>query len=264
MFSPQTIKGLILDMDGVLWRASVPIGDLSRNFTRIEELGLKVSIASNNSAYTVATYQQKIASFGVCLDQSQIISSAVVSASTLKRKYPQGGKVFVIGEGGLFETLAEQGFEHTDESDVLAVVVGLDRTITYEKIKHAARLIRAGIPFIGTNPDKTYPEPDGLIPGTGSILAAIEAAAGVKPQIMGKPETEIFTLCLERMGLSAGQTMAVGDRLEADILCGQKMGMQTALVLSGVSTREQAENWRPAIDWIGDSLEKLIFDGFIG
>ncbi|MFN2198893.1 MAG: HAD-IIA family hydrolase [Anaerolineales bacterium] len=264
MFNLQQIKGLILDMDGVLWRGSVPIGDLVKIFARIKHLGIKITLATNNSGFTVATYQQKLANFGVDLDQSQIISSGVVAAAFLKRNHPNGGEVYIIGGDGLFETLADQGFEASNSNDVPAVVVGLDREINYEKIKHAARLIRNGALFIGTNPDNTYPDPDGLSPGTGSILAAVGAAAGVRPKIMGKPETEIVKICLERMNISSDQALVVGDRLETDIECGQRLAVKTALVLSGVTTRDMADNWQPPIDWIGESLETLVFDGIAG
>lgn len=256
------IRGLILDMDGVLWRGDEPIGNTNQIFNKIKQLGLKVVLASNNSTQTVNQYLEKLRNLQVNLDEEQIVSSAVVTACYLKNLYPNGGDVYVVGENGLSVTLDSLGFKINTDGQVLAVVVGLDRYVTYEKIKIASRLIRAGALFIGTNPDPTYPAPDGIHPGVGAIIAAIEAASGVKPVILGKPETKMFELCLERMELEPHETVIVGDRLETDIECGQRLGLHTALVLSGVTDRVKAEKWLPKIDWIANNLEDLLFNYF--
>jgi 4-nitrophenyl phosphatase len=262
IFNSNQIKGLILDMDGVLWRGSQAIGDLAANFTRIQELGLQVVLASNNSTSTVETFVNKVNNLGGNISKHQVISSSVVAAEYLQGQFPEGGPVYAVGEGGMLEILAAAGFIHTENHQPLAVVVGLDRHIDYEKIKRAALYIRQGAKFVATNPDRTYPAPEGLFPGAGAIVAAVEAASEVSPIYVGKPETRIFEVCLKRMGLSAGQVMVVGDRLETDIACGQKLGMKTALVLSGVTTREQADAWKPPIDWIGADLATLLFNVF--
>ncbi len=125
------------------------------------------------------------------LDVLQIVNSADATAQFLSRHFPGGGPVYIIGENGLTETLENQGF-YISERDVLAVIVGMDRKVNYEKLGKAATLIRSGAMFIGTNPDRTYPTPEGLMPGAGSILAAVVAASETEPQIMGKPEPEMF------------------------------------------------------------------------
>jgi 4-nitrophenyl phosphatase len=122
-------------------------------------------------------------------------------------------------------------------------------------------LIRAGIPFIGTNPDLTYPTPDGQVPGAGAVLALLDAASGIHPLILGKPGTAIYHICLERLGTKPGETLVVGDRIETDIAGGQAAGCPTALVLSGVATIEQARKWQPPPDWIGQDLETLVLNG---
>lgn len=256
------IRGLILDMDGVIWRGNEPIGNTKKIFNRINQLGLKVVLASNNSTKTVKQYLKKLQQFDVFLDEEQIISSAVVTACYLKKRFPNGGDVYIVGENGLVDSLSSQGFNFNDKGNILAVVVGLDQSVTYEKIKIASQLIRAGAIFIGTNPDPTYPAPDGIYPGVGAIIAAIEAASETKPLILGKPETKMFELCLERMELQPHETIIIGDRLETDIESGQRLGLHTALVLSGVTDRVNAEQWTPKIDWIAESLEVLLFHYF--
>ena len=256
------IKALILDMDGVLWRENAPIGDLPSIFARIHERGLKVALATNNATKTVDEYLERFAGFGVTLEAWQVITSAVAAADVLGKRFPKGGAVFIVGENGIQRALEERGFQPiidpADETPPVAVVSSFDRGVTYQKLRRATLHIRAGAPFYGTNPDKTFPTPQGLIPGAGSILAAIEAAAGVEPLIIGKPQPAMMVMALERLGTSPEETLVVGDRLETDIAAGQAAGCKTALVLSGVSTKEQAEKWQPAPDLVVEDLASLV------
>ena len=256
------IKALILDMDGVLWRDSMPIGDLPAIFARIRERGLKVALATNNATRTIDEHLDKIAGFGVRLEPWQIISSAAAAANVLSKDFPNGGAVFIVGENGIQRALEERGFtsiiDPDDETMPVAVVGGIDRAITYQKLRRATLHIRAGIPFYGTNPDKSFPTPEGLIPGAGAILASIEAATDVKPIIIGKPEPAMMYMALEKLGTTPEETLVVGDRLETDIAAGQAARCKTALVLSGVSTLEQAQQWQPAPDFIFDDLGTLV------
>ncbi|HEX9028156.1 MAG TPA: HAD family hydrolase, partial [Anaerolineales bacterium] len=183
------IRGAILDLDGTLWRSDTPIGDLPSIFKRFAELEIRPILATNNATLDISQYLTKLEGFGVCLDPYQVINSGQAAAYLLRSRFPQGGKVYIVGEDGLHRALAEAGFVHSEDSDALAVVAGMDRRITFEKLTRATEAIRAGAIFIGTNPDTTFPMPGGkLIPGAGSILAAIAAASGVEPTIAGKPE----------------------------------------------------------------------------
>lgn len=261
VFHAKKIRGMILDMDGVLWRGSESIGELPEIFQTIQSLGYKVTLASNNATKSQEQFLEKLVSFGVNqIEKSQIINSTHVAGRFLKKQHPSGGAIYAVGEAGMIHTLSEYGFCHSENNDVCAVVVGLDREINYQKIDHASRLIRRGVPFIGTNPDQTYPTPDGFSPGAGAMIAAIETASGVPARIMGKPHPEIFYACLESMELMPEQVIAVGDRLSTDISCGQTAGCYTALVLSGITTLEEAEQWEPSIDWIGPDLASLLHD----
>jgi 4-nitrophenyl phosphatase len=253
------IRGAILDLDGTLWRGTAPIGDLPAIFARFEALSIRFILATNNATMDIGMYQDKVASYGVRLEHQQIINSGQAAAHLLHHDYPDGAPVYIVGEEGLHRALAEAGFVYSEGDDAVAVIAGMDRKITYEKIMHATLLIRRGVRYIGTNPDATFPMPGGkIIPGAGSILAAITTASGVQPTIAGKPSPAMFELALERMGTRPQETISVGDRLETDIAGGQNAGCRTALVLSGVTTLAQAQAWRPQPDLIAPDLTHIL------
>jgi 4-nitrophenyl phosphatase len=251
------VCALILDMDGVLWRSAESIGNLPKVFAAIESLGLKVTFATNNATLSAKAYQEKLGGFGVTVETWQIINSSMATAFYLKKIFPAGGPVYVVGEDGLIDTLAESGFYHSEDG-AIAVVAGLDRQVTYQKLRRATSLIRSGLPFIGTNPDKTLPVPDGFATGAGAILGAIEIATDVKPVIAGKPSPAMLELAMQRMQTTTADTLVVGDRLDTDILGGYNAGCRTALVLSGVTTASQLEKWTPKPDLVAANLESLL------
>ena len=251
---------MILDMDGVLWRDDQPIGDLPTIFDRINRLGIRFVMATNNSTNTVEQYVQKVRRFGISVESWQIINSSLATAALLKKRFPDGGPVFVVGEQSLVDTLEEAGFYNLpqDDAPVLSVVAGMDKTLTYKKLLRATYLIRSGVPFIGTNPDRSFPTPQGLAPGAGAVLAAIQAASDVAPEIAGKPAPAMYQLAVERLGTQPGETIVVGDRPETDIQGGQALGCLTALVLTGVVNLDQAQSWQPAPDLILNDLTTLV------
>jgi 4-nitrophenyl phosphatase len=256
------VRGLILDGDGVLWKDSEPIGDLAAVFRLISRRQLTATVATNNAMMTVDEYLTKLRDFGVALDAWQIVTAGEATADTLASAFPQRGPVFVVGEHGLRRALRERGFEVAVDPGLdrafVAVIAGIDQDFTYAKLQRASSLIRAGVPFYGTNPDPTFPTPRGLVPGAGAVLAAIAAASGREPTIVGKPAPLLFRTAAGRMQLSAESLLVVGDRLETDIAGGQAFGARTALVLSGVSTSQQAANWSPSPTLIASSLEQLL------
>jgi 4-nitrophenyl phosphatase len=220
-------------------------------------LGLQAAFVTNNATRTVDQYVEKFSGFGAQVAGELVFTSAKATAEHLAAEHPDGGSVFILGERGLVEALAERGFAHR-ESDVQAVVVGLDRAISYEKLTTATLLIRAGAAFIGTNPDVTLPSPAGLAPGAGALIAALEASTGQQAEIIGKPKAALLEAALAHLGLEASQALMVGDRLETDIAAGQAAGCATALVLSGASSRTQAEAWSPPIEYIANDLSELL------
>jgi 4-nitrophenyl phosphatase len=152
----KNIKGLVLDMDGVLWRENEAIGDLNATFTKFEKAGLKFIMATNNSTKTPEQYVEKLASLGANVRSDQIITSGMGVAYLLQKRFPQRGSIHVVGEPSLKKTIEEAGFT-LSEKDPVAVVAAVDRNITFEKLKVATLLIRRGIPFYAANPDRTFP-----------------------------------------------------------------------------------------------------------
>lgn len=258
---PETIKALIIDMDGVIWKADAPIGDLARTFHRVRERGLKFVFATNNSSRTSDQYTARLKEFGVEVEPWQIVTSSHATAHAVARKFPPGTRVFMIGEDGLRVAFEEKGFEILpveDASRAEVVVMGIDRNVTFQKLAEATLLVRRGVPFYATNPDKTFPTPRGEIPGAGAWYSIIVTASDVQPVVAGKPYPFLMELSLEKLGTTSRETLVIGDRLETDIAAGQAVGCPTALVLSGVSTLEEADLWRPKIDFIARDLTELI------
>jgi 4-nitrophenyl phosphatase len=258
---PPTIRSLILDMDGVLWKADSPIGDLPAIFRRIEERGLGVAFATNNGSRTPEQYVERLAGFGVMIQPDQVLTSALALAIMLKEKLPSGAAVYVIGEDGLYSAVSAYGFHPLpveEAENAQAVIIGIDRKINFEKMREATLLVNRGVPFFATNPDKTFPTPRGEIPGAGAWISVIETATNVTPVFAGKPAPHLLEYARQRLGTPQAETLVVGDRLETDIAGGQAAGMPVALVLSGVSTQAEASHWRPAIDMIASNLAELV------
>ena len=254
-------------MDGVLWKGDVPIGDLPSIFNRIHTLGLKVAFATNNGTQTPEQYVDRLAGLGVFVEPWQVVTSAMGVAELLAQRFQAGAAVFAIGGPGVMAALRNRGFELLSFEDLdrggsnkpQAVVMGIDSQINFNKICEAALLVRSGVPFYATNPDKTFPTPRGEIPGAGAWISVIVTATSVEPIYAGKPSPYLFELTRERLGTTKEETLVVGDRLETDIAGGQAGGMPTALVLSGVSTRAQADSWKPKVDLIVNNLSALLF-----
>lgn len=258
---PTHIKGLILDMDGVIWRADTPIGDLPSIFQRIRERGLKYVFATNNSTKTSEQYVARLQAFGVEAEPWQVITSSQAAAHIVAQRFPPGTKVFMIGEDGLRIPLEREGFEIVSveqASQAEVVAMGFDRAINFVKTSEAALLVRRGIPFYATNMDRTFPTPRGQIPGAGAWVSVITTATGIQPTVAGKPFPFLMEFALEKLGTKNEETLVVGDRLETDIAAGQAVGCPTAVVLTGVSSRMQAEEWIPPPAIIIESLEELI------
>jgi len=248
-------------MDGVLWKADTPIGDLPAIFSRIRERGLKVAFATNNGSRTPGQYAERLAGFGVDVEPWQVVTSALGVAGLLGKKIPAGSPVFAIGGQGVMDALTEGGFPPlpVEEAEkARAVVIGVDRLINFDKMVEATLLVRRGVPFLATNPDKTFPTPRGEIPGAGAWISVIVTATGIEPVYAGKPAPFLLDLARERIGTSRAETLVVGDRLETDIAGGQAAGCPVALVLSGISTRQEADAWKPKVDLVAPDLATLI------
>ena len=251
------IEAVVSDMDGVLWRGDAPLPAMSEFFAFLRERNIPFALATNNSGRHPREYIKKLAKMGVPdMQEEQIITSGTATADYLKMQYPDGARLFVIGNPGLPKILEESGFTIA-ENDVDAVVVGIDFEFTYAKARHATLLIRNhGTTFIGTNPDLTFPSPEGLVPGAGSVIGMIQIATDIEPIIIGKPKRAMFDVAVQRLGSSPNKTLMIGDRINTDIEGGKNAGLQTAMVLTGVNQREDIGNITP--DYVFEGLPELI------
>jgi 4-nitrophenyl phosphatase len=250
------LRYLIVDMDGVLYRGAEPIpgmGDFL-GFLRARDIGFV--LVTNNSTRTPQQFVDKLAGMGVDIAPGEVLTSALATADYLAGIAPPGTRLFVVGQEGLLAALAEKGFDLVDD-DAEYVVAGMDFNIGYERLAEATLQIRAGARFIGTNPDKTFPSERGIVPGAGSLLAFLEAATGVRPRVIGKPQTILVEQALARMGAAPQASGMLGDRLETDILAGQRAGLATLLVLSGITDRQLLSGAEIRPDLVFDDVGHL-------
>ena len=213
-------------------------------------------LVTNNATKTQQSFADKLARFGVEISPDEIITASIATAEYLKQHFEPGARMFAIGDG-VRHAIEAAGFTLA-EHDVAAVVVGMDTNLTYAHLRTATVLINRGAAFIGTNPDKSFPFEGGLAPGNGAILAALTAATGVEPFIVGKPYPPMFRLALRTLGVDAAHAAMVGDRLETDILGGRHAGMKTILVFSGVTSPQLLAESDIQPDWAFNGLEDLL------
>ncbi|HFD12743.1 MAG TPA: HAD-IIA family hydrolase [Crenotrichaceae bacterium] len=245
-------RAFIIDMDGVLWHGDQAVEGLVDFFHALNKKNIRFILATNNASLTPEQYVSKLQRMGVSVQASQILTSGMATALYLSEQVtPSATRVYVIGEQGARQPLLDQGFHLTGDYEIYSddrssvgadvVVCGKDEMLNWDKLATATLNIHAGARFIGTNADTTLPTERGLTHGNGAILAALEAATGVAPTIIGKPEPIMYRQALELLIVNPAQTIAIGDRLETDILGAVRAGIGSILVLSGVSTEAEAD-----------------------
>src|SRR4051812_7625077 len=247
-----------MDMDGVLVREEHPIPGAGEFIARLSELKIPFLVLTNNSIYTRRDLAARLAASGLIVPEQSIWTSALATADFLADQRP-GGTAFVIGESGLTTALHANGYTLT-ERDPDYVVLGETRTYSFERIAQAIRLIVNGARFIATNPDATGPTPDGPLPATGAVAALVSHATGVDPYFVGKPNPLMMRSALNTLDAHSETTAMVGDRMDTDIVSGLEAGLEGILVLTGVTTREQAERYPFRASRIVDSVADLIGD----
>ena len=230
----QSLRNLVIDMDGVLYRGDELIAGTRELISLLRRMEIGFVLATNNATRTPQQFVDKLAGMGVQIHTHEVLTSSLATASYLARVAPPGAKVFVVGMEGLRSALEGAGFRLV-ANGAQFVVAGMDFAICYDRLAQASLQIRAGARFIGTNPDLTFPSERGILPGAGSLLAFLEAASGVKPVVIGKPGTAMMEQALDRMAAEPATTAMLGDRLETDILAGRRAGLRTILVMSGVT-----------------------------
>lgn len=252
------IKALMIDMDGVLYRGKAALPGNAEIFRFLEKNKFKFKVVTNNATVNAAMVRTKLQAVGVDLAEDKIMTSGAAAAAYIASHAPAGAGVYVLGEEPLVQEVSSRGLRLAGR-DADYVVVGLDRTVTFEKLMIATLAIRHGARFIGTNPDKTLPmENNEMIPGAGSIIAAVSTATDQQPLLIGKPEPTIFQQVLDELQVDPQQAASLGDRLETDILGGKRLGMTTILVMTGVSTAEDLARSQVQPDYVFQDIPALL------
>ncbi|HEU4461098.1 MAG TPA: HAD-IIA family hydrolase [Solirubrobacterales bacterium] len=253
--------GLLVDLDGVVWIGREPVPGSPEALQALLGAGKRLVFVTNNPGKHPAAYAERLGGMGVAVEESQIVTAGMVVARLAgEAAAGAGGGVFVIGAPALKEMVAAAGGrvlsgEQGPEAD--AVVVSGHRGFDYGELLTAKRALDGGAALFATSHDPTMPFPGGEVPGTGAILAAVETASGKRATIAGKPEPHLFAMAREALGECESVAM-VGDRLSSDIEGGCRAGLETILVLSGTTTRAEAEAARPAPDFVLDNLSGLL------
>jgi 4-nitrophenyl phosphatase len=252
-------RGLVLDMDGVLYRGEQALPGAVKLFPTLRAKGISFALLTNNATVTAQDFSNKLSRMGIGVPPELILTSAGATATYLDEHYPDGGGINVLGEAGLISYLSSLSKFRLDGWNPDFVVAGLDYHFNYDALQRACSAIRRGAHFIATNADATIPIEGGeLWPGAGSIVAAVSTCSGVEPVVIGKPNTYMAGMALKELELDVAEVLCVGDRLETDILFGNRAGMATALLLTGVSKRSDIEKSEAKPTYVFDDLLALM------
>ncbi len=251
--------GYIFDLDGTIYLGERLIPGAGDVIARLKALSKRIVYVSNKPIQTREHYAAKLTRLGVPTAPQAVINSSLVMARWLSARAP-GAAVFVIGEPPLIEEMRRGGFRISeDPAAVQWVVASFDRTFDYRKLNIALQAIRRGARFVATNPDRTCPVEGGEIPDCAAMIGAVEGATGKRVEtIVGKPSDIMIEVAVQAMGLSPGQCLMVGDRLETDVAMGRNAGMATALVLTGVTRRETLEHSPIQPDFVWESVAEIL------
>jgi 5'-nucleotidase len=246
MTERKPVESWLTDMDGVLVHEGQPVPGAPQFIGALRSSGRPFLVLTNNSIYTARDLHARLKRMGIDVPERAIWTSALATAQFLDDQRP-GGTAYVIGEAGLTTALHEVGYILTNQEPDY-VVLGETRTYSFEAITTAIRLVNDGARFIATNPDATGPSNEGALPACGSVAALISKATGVEPYFIGKPNPMMMRSALNTIEAHSESTAMVGDRMDTDILCGLEAGLQTILVLTGISRSADVDRfpYRPS------------------
>lgn len=254
----RDVRAFCIDMDGVLYRGGQVIPGARELLEFLRVRGIPHLFLTNNSSRTPQQVVDKLLRMGIVTQPGRILTSAQVAVRALARIATPDDRVLLLGSGGIRAELALAGLTLADGfGDATYVLAGLDPSVTYEKLAHAALAIGHGAKFWATNGDLSFPTERGLEPGAGALLAAITATTGIEPRLFGKPEPEMFEQALQQLGTPRGLTAMLGDRLETDIVGAQRAGLLTIAVATGVSSLDDLEHALPPPDYVFPSVVEL-------
>jgi 5'-nucleotidase len=256
MIERRPIEYWLMDMDGVLVHEGQPVPGAGEFIGRLGEAGRRYLVLTNNSIYTPRDLSARLRRVGIEVPPESIWTSALATARFLDDQRPHG-TAYVIGEAGLTTALHEIGYVLSD-SDPDYVVLGETRTYSFEAITRAIRLINGGARFIATNPDPTGPSHEGALPATGAVAALISRATGAEPYYIGKPNPLMMRSALNAVDGHSESTVMIGDRMDTDVKAGLEAGMETILVLTGVTTKDEVGRFPYLPSRVVDSIADLI------
>jgi len=252
----REIRTWLMDMDGVLVHEELAVPGAAAFLSALREREIPFLVLTNNSMYTPRDLSARLRRSGLDVPEDAIWTSALATARFLADQRP-GGSAFVVGESGLTTALHAAGYTLT-ERDPDYVVLGETRTYSFERIARAIQLIVGGARFIATNPDNVGPAPDGPLPATGSVAALISRATGVDPYYVGKPNPLMMRSAMNALDAHSEHTAMIGDRMDTDIVSGLEAGLQTILVLTGVTSEADTERYPYRPSRIVDSVAELV------
>jgi HAD superfamily hydrolase (TIGR01450 family) len=249
---------LIVDLDGCVWIGDQPVDGSVEAIERVRAAGKRVAFATNNSRRTGEDYVRKLWGMGIQASLADVVTVGGAMQHLLAETR-RGMRAFVIGTEAMVGHVADAGLRVLNNTDLASradlVIVSGTEDVNYDDVRTATLALRRGADFLATSRDPTYPMPDGLWPGTGAVLAAVETASDRQAAIVGKPEPQLFLTALERLG--EGRTLVVGDRIESDVEAAKRAGLDAALVLTGDATAEQGAAAKDPVA-VADSLLALV------
>ncbi len=248
-------KNYLIDMDGVLLRGDIPIAGAAEFLARLAARSVRFLLLTNNSLYTPRDLQLRLHRIGLDIPAESIYTSALATARFLHAQHP-AGTAYVLGEAWLTTALHDIGYVLVDR-DPQYVVVGETTAYSFERITRAVQLVAAGARFIATNRDVAGPSSTGLTPATGAVAALISSASGVQPYFIGKPNPLMMRSALNAIEAHSEESVMVGDNMDTDIVAGMESGMETILVLTGVTRREDIEGYAYRPTHIVDSVAQI-------
>ena len=259
----RSVRGVLFDMDGVIYVGDTPLAGVQDALDYLTETGRKWLLVTNNASRTPEQFVEKLTKMNMRVRPEQVLGSAEATACWLAEQVQHhgwpSGPVIVMGQAGLKSALTNSGFELTTDPDkAIYAVAGINFELTYEDLAIVTLAIRRGARFIGTNADVTFPSERGPLPGAGSILALLTAATGQQPLVIGKPNAGMYEQAMVRLGLTPAETLMVGDRYDTDISGAIALGLQTAGILTGISTRAEFEQAATPPSLIVEDLPGLI------
>lgn len=256
-FPFRRVRHLLVDLDGVVYRGETALPGAAEFLQFLHRRGITFRLVTNNATLTPAQFLQKLGRMGIEIGEDEIFTSSLATGMFLKEQADGTHTAYVIGEDGLKQAVQQAGLDLvTDDPDWL--IVGLDRSVTYDILARGALAVERGARFVGTNPDLSYPTEQGLLPGAGSLIGVIQDASGVAPTIIGKPKPLLLELAMKSLDGTLTDTAMLGDRLDTDIEAAQSLGMPSILVLTGVSTRGDLAGSAIQPDLVVDDLAGLM------